>query len=90
MAKSKLIEINKKIEDSVVEGYKEIENFFVEGFQNMSNRFIDQYLTRDGESIEAAKERLNKEKNFVKQIHINTRNINNRLRFSKLINDKKL
>ena len=51
MAKSKMIRINKKIEKFVVEGYKKIED-----------KFVDQYLTKEGETIEDAKIRLQEEK----------------------------
>ena len=40
----------KKIEDAVVGGYTKIED-----------AFVDRYLTRDGESVEEAKERIKKE-----------------------------
>lgn len=69
MAKSKLVEANKKIEeavvggykkieDGVVGGYKKIENGAVSGFTKMTDAFTDQFLTRDGESVEDAKKRL--------------------------------
>lgn len=69
MAKSKLVEVNKKIEqgvvgsykkieDGVVGGYKRIEDGVVGGFQKITDKFVDNYLTRDGESVEEAKERL--------------------------------
>lgn len=63
MAKSKLIAANKKIENSVVGGYKKIEDGVVGGFTTMSDGFVDQFLTKDGESIEDAKNRLKEEKN---------------------------
>ena len=63
MAKSKLIAANKKIENSVVGGYKKIEDGVVGGFTKMSDGFVDQFLTKDGESIEDAKNRLKEEKN---------------------------
>lgn len=50
MAKSKLVEANKKIEKAVVGGYKKIED-----------KFVDQFLTKDGESVEEAKARLKEE-----------------------------
>ena len=62
MAKSKLIAANKKIENSVVGGYKKIEDGVVGGFTKMSDGFVDQFLTKDGESIEDAKNRLKEEK----------------------------
>lgn len=56
MAKSKLVEVEKKIEESVVSGYKKIENGVVEGFQKMTDKFVDNYLTKDGETVEEATE----------------------------------
>lgn len=58
MAKSKRLEANKKIEKSVVGAYKKIENGVVGGFNKMSDKFVDNYLTKDGESVGEAKERL--------------------------------
>lgn len=50
MAKSKLIKANEKISEKVINIYKKIED-----------TFVDRYLTKDGETIEEAKERLKKE-----------------------------
>ncbi|MGX8833015.1 hypothetical protein ACWG0P_02295 [Amedibacillus sp. YH-ame6] len=62
MAKSKLIQANKKIEKAVINCYKKIESEVVEGYTKIEDKFVDNYLTHDGESIEDAKERLKKEK----------------------------
>lgn len=72
MAKSKLVKANqkiadavvgsyKKIEDTVVGGYKNIEDAVVKCYTKIEDKFVDQYLTRDGETVEQAKERLKKE-----------------------------
>ena len=69
MAKSKLIQANKKIErvvvggykkieETVVGGYKGIENAVVGGYQKIEDGFVDRDLTRDGETVEEAKQRL--------------------------------
>lgn len=58
MAKSKLVEVNKKIEETVVGGYKKIENGVVDGFTKIADRFVDQFLTKDGETVEETKKRL--------------------------------
>ena len=50
MTKSKLVKINQKIADKVVNGYTKIED-----------KFVEEYLTHDGETIKEAKERLKKE-----------------------------
>ena len=71
MAKSKLIEANKKIaqtttegfkkiEKGVVDGYKKIEKGVVDGYTKIEDRFVDAYLTKDGETVEETKERLKK------------------------------
>lgn len=72
MAKSKLVWLNekiaegvvggyKKIENGVVGGYKKIEEGTVSGFGKITDRFVDNFLTKDGESVEAAKMRLAQE-----------------------------
>ncbi len=69
MAKSKLVQVNKKIEEAVVGGYRKIEQTVVGGYQSIENAvvgryqkiedgFVDRYLTRDGETVEEAKQRL--------------------------------
>lgn len=50
MAKSKLIKANEKIAEKVVNVYEKIED-----------RFVDNYLTKEGETIEEAKDRLKNE-----------------------------
>ena len=72
MAKSKLVKANQKIVDAVVGGYKKIErgvvggykkleNGAVDGFTKIFDSFVDQFLTKDGESVEEAKARLEAE-----------------------------
>lgn len=69
MAKSKLVKANekiaeevvggyKKIEEGVVGGYKKIEEGVVGGFNRMADKFVDNFLTKEGETVEAAKARL--------------------------------
>ncbi len=60
MAKSKLIQANKKVEKAVVNSYKKIENAVVAGYTRIEDKFVDSFLTRDGESVSEAKERLKK------------------------------
>ena len=73
MAKSKIAEANekiaeavtegyKKIEKGVVDGYKKIERGVVEGYTKIEDKFVDAYLTKDGETVEEAKQRLKAEK----------------------------
>ena len=72
MAKNKIAQVNekiaetvvegyKKIEDGVVGGYRKIEDGVVSGFNRMTDRFVDHFLTREGETVEQAKARLNGE-----------------------------
>lgn len=58
MAKSKIVEANKKIAKTVTEGFSKIEEGVVEGYSRIEDAFVDRYLTKDGETIEEAKERL--------------------------------
>lgn len=69
MAKSKLVKANEKIAEKVVGGYrkieqravggyKKIEQEAVGGFNKMADKFVDNYLTKEGESVEEARERL--------------------------------
>lgn len=73
MAKSKMVNVTgkmvesvtdgyKKIETGVVEGYKKIEKGVVDGYKKVEDKFVDLYLTKDGETVEEAKERLKNEK----------------------------
>jgi len=62
MAKSKLVKANKKIEEKVVGGYKKIEGGVVGGFNNIADKFVDNFLTKEGETVKAARDRLAQEK----------------------------
>lgn len=42
----------------MVDSYKKIENGVVGAYKNVENRFVEHFLTRDGESLEEAQERL--------------------------------
>lgn len=69
---SKLVEANKKIEEGVVGGYKKIENGVVggykkiedgvvTGFQKMTDKIVETCLTKEGETVEEAKARMQSE-----------------------------
>lgn len=73
MAKSKIAKANekiadgvvgtyKKVEHGVVGAYKKIEQGVVSGYSKVEDAFVDKYLTKDGESVEDAKERLKGDK----------------------------
>lgn len=66
---SKLVEVNekiaeavvegyKKIEDGVVGGYKKIEQGAVDGFTKVTDKCIETLFAREGETVEEARERL--------------------------------
>ena len=66
MAKSKLVKANEKIADAVVGGYrkieegvvgeyKKIENGAVNGYTEITDSCEEQYLTKDGETVEEAR-----------------------------------
>ena len=72
MADSKFVKANEKIaesvtsgfqkvEDSVVGGYKKVEDGVVGTYKKVENAFVDKFLTREGESVEDAKKRMETE-----------------------------
>lgn len=62
MAKSKLIKANEKVAETVTATFEKIEDTVVGGYTKIEDAFVDRYLTKDGESVEDAKKRLNQEK----------------------------
>ncbi len=58
VARSKLVQAYQKIENAVVEGYQKVEDTVVDGYTKVEDAFVDRYLTREGESVAQAKERL--------------------------------
>lgn len=58
MAKSKLVKANEKIAERVVGAFEKIERGVTEGYSKIEDAFVDRYLTKDGESVEEAKQRL--------------------------------
>ena len=61
MAKSKLVEVNKKIAENVTGGFQKIQDAVVGGYTKIEDKFVAQYLTREGESVADAKKRLKQE-----------------------------
>lgn len=61
MAKSKIVEANEKIAGKVSETFEKIEDTVVGGYTKIEDAFVGRYLTKDGESVADAKERLKKE-----------------------------
>lgn len=56
-------ETYRKIENSVVNAYQKIEDGVVGAYKNIEDQFVDHFLTRKGESVEAAKDRIKKNLN---------------------------
>ena len=82
---SKIVDANKKIEDVVVGGYKKVEDTVVGGYKKIEDKFVDTFLKKDGETIEEAKERLNREQQKLAE---NKTTVEGSLKLSKEINDK--
>ena len=61
MAKSKLVKANEKIAKKTAATFEKIENTVVGGYTKIEDAFVDRYLTKDGESVSQAKERLRQE-----------------------------
>lgn len=60
MARSKIVRANENIEKRVIGAFEKIEKTVVGGYTKIEDAFVDRYLTKDGESIEEAKERIKK------------------------------
>ena len=58
MATSKIVTANEKIAEKVVAAYEKVEDTVVAGYIKIEEAFVDRYLTRDGETVQEAKERL--------------------------------
>ena len=55
---SKFYETAEKIAGALVGSYKKVEDAAVSGFNKVADEFGDAFLTRDGESVEEARDRL--------------------------------
>ncbi|MGN0998974.1 MAG: NAD-dependent epimerase/dehydratase family protein [Faecousia sp.] len=56
-----VVDAYKKIESGVVGAYQKIEDGVVGTYGKMEDRFVERFLTKEGESVEEAKERLRKQ-----------------------------
>lgn len=61
MAKSKLVKVNETIAKTVTSAFGKIEDTVVDGYTKVEDAFVERYLTKDGETVEEAKIRLQKE-----------------------------
>ena len=59
----------KAIENGVVTGYKAIENGVVGGFNKITDKFVGAFLTKEGETVEQAKECLAAEQKAREEQH---------------------
>lgn len=83
---SKLVDVNKKIEETVVDGYKKVENTVVDNYKKVEDKFVDTFLKKDGETTEEAKARVKAEQESLEEQ--NRARTEETLRKSKEINDK--
>lgn len=60
MAISKLVQFHEKTADAVVGAYKRTEEFAIGSYKKAEDKFVSAFLTRSGETVEEAKERLKK------------------------------
>lgn len=67
MAKSDLVKANEKIAEKVSAAFEKIEDTVTSGYTRIEDAFVDRYLTRDGETVREAKERLKKEQTRTKE-----------------------
>ena len=61
MAQSKFVKANEEIAKKVAGTFEKIEKAVVGGYTKVEDAFVDRYLTKDGETVADAKERLKKE-----------------------------
>lgn len=50
-----------KIAKKVASGYKKVENAFIGGYKKVEDKFVDKFLRKDGETVEDAKARIERE-----------------------------
>ena len=53
-----VVESYRKIENGVVEGYRKVEGAAVEGYRKVEDKFIDALFSKVGETTEETRERL--------------------------------
>lgn len=58
MATSKIVAANEKIAEKVLTTYERVEGAVVAGYTKIEDTFVARYLTKDGETVQEAKERL--------------------------------
>ena len=61
MAKSKIVQANEKIAEELTTGFKKMSDGVVKDYTKIEDKFVSEFLTKDGETVEEAKERLKEE-----------------------------
>lgn len=61
MKKSKLVKANEQISETVTAAFEAIQGTVVGGYTKIEDAFVERYLTKEGETLQEAKERLKKE-----------------------------
>lgn len=59
---AKIADHMEKIAGGVVEGYKKIENGVVTGYKKVEDAFVNTFIAKEGESVEDAKKRIEKDR----------------------------
>ena len=83
---SKIVDVNKKIEDAVAHGYKKVEDAVVDGYKKIEDKFVDTFLKKDGETTQEAKVRVKEEQDRLEED--NKSRVEKSMKKSKEINNK--
>lgn len=59
--RKKFADAVKPISDKVTGSYQKVEDTVVDGYKKMEDAFVGKYLTKEGETVEDAKARLDQE-----------------------------
>ena len=59
---AKIADHMEKISGGVVEGYKKIESGVVTGYKKVEDAFVNTFIAKEGESVEDAKKRIEKDR----------------------------
>ena len=61
MAKSKLVPANERLAEHIISTFATVQDAVVSNYTKVEDTFVGHYLTREGESVFQARERLRKE-----------------------------
>ncbi len=62
-----IADANDKSAEKVVGGYKAVENAVTGGYKKVEDKFVDKFLRKDGETVEDAKVRIEREQAELKE-----------------------